>query len=565
MPVHAFIFPGQGSQAVGMGRDLAAAFSAAREVFQEVDETLKQKLSRLMFEGPGEELTLTENTQPALMAHSLAVLRVLEKEGGFTLRQKAVVVAGHSLGEYSALAAAGSFSIADAARLLKLRGQAMQKAVPAGEGAMAALLGAEMAQAEAICAEAAPVPDSETAREREVIEPANDNGAGQIVVSGHRGAVERAVASPPSKGVRRAMLLPVSAPFHCALMAPAADAMAEALENTPPRAPIVPLIANVSAAKATDPAEIRDLLVRQVTAMVRWRECVNAMVELGVDSFVELGAGKVLSGLIRRIAPDAATAVGGHAGGNRSRAEEPAECPCSGWTARRRWSPAPRAASARRSRARCMPRAPSWRCPARGATRSTRWPRNWASGPSSARPTCATPTEPDALVEAAEQAAGPLAILVNNAGMTRDMLALRMSDADWQAVLDVDLSAPFRLARAALRGMLRRRAGRIINISSIVGATGNAGQANYAAAKAGLVGMTKALAQEVASRGITVNAVAPGFVTTPMTDRLSEQQRTKLTECDPAGAAWASRRTWPPRSPIWPRTRRAGSPAQHCM
>jgi [acyl-carrier-protein] S-malonyltransferase len=307
MPVHAFIFPGQGSQAVGMGRDLAAAFPSAREVFEEIDETLRQKLSRLMFEGPGEELVLTENTQPALMAHSLAVLKVLEKEGGFTLRQKAVVVAGHSLGEYSALAAASAFDIADAARLLKLRGQTMQKAVPAGEGAMAALLGADMSQAEAICAEAAPVPESDPPA-REVIQPANDNGGGQIVVSGHRGAVERAVALAAGKGVRRAMLLPVSAPFHCALMAPAADAMAEALENTPPRAPIVPLIANVSAAKATDPTEIRELLVKQVTAMVRWRECVNAMVELGIDSFVEVGTGKVLSGLVRRIAPDAAAA-----------------------------------------------------------------------------------------------------------------------------------------------------------------------------------------------------------------------------------------------------------------
>jgi len=289
MAVHAFIFPGQGSQAVGMGRDLAAAFPAAREVFEEVNETLRQNLSRLMFEGPGEELVLTENTQPALMAHSLAVLRVLEKEGGF------------------ALAAAGSFSIADAARLLKLRGQAMQRAVPAGEGAMAALLGADMTQAEAICTQAAAVPETEPVQ-REVIEPANDNGAGQIVVSGHRGAVERAVAAASAHGVRRAMLLPVSAPFHCALMAPAADAMAEALETTPPRPPLVPLIANVSAAKATDPTDIRDLLVRQVTAMVRWRECVNAMVELGVDSFIELGAGRVLSGLIRRIAPDAGAA-----------------------------------------------------------------------------------------------------------------------------------------------------------------------------------------------------------------------------------------------------------------
>ena len=304
MPVHAFIFPGQGSQAVGMGRDLAAAFASAREVFQEVDETLQQKLSKLMFEGPNEELTLTENTQPALMAHSLAVLRVLEAEGGFSLRQKAVVVAGHSLGEYAALAAAGAFPIATTARLLKLRGLAMQKAVPAGEGAMAALLGADMAQAQAICDEASPVPDSPTG-ERQVVEAANDNGGGQVVISGHRAAIERAIEIAKGKGVRRAMLLPVSAPFHCALMSPAADAMAEALEANPPLAPVVPVVANVSAAKETDPDRIRDLLVKQVTATVRWQECVRTMVDLGVTSFVELGAGKVLSGLIKRIAPDA--------------------------------------------------------------------------------------------------------------------------------------------------------------------------------------------------------------------------------------------------------------------
>jgi len=303
MPVHAFIFPGQGSQAVGMGRDLAAAFAAAREVFQEVDETLKQKLSKLMFEGPGEELTLTENTQPALMAHSLAVLRVMEKEGGFSLREKALVVAGHSLGEYTALCAAGAFSISDTARLLKLRGRTMQQAVPAGTGAMAALLGAEMAQAEEICAEAAAVPASDPPA-TEVVEPANDNGGGQVVISGQRAAIERAVEIAKGKGIRRAMLLPVSAPFHCALMAPAADAMAGAFEKIPPRRPVVPLIANVSADREMSPDVIRDLLVRQVTAMVRWRECVQRMVGLGVDSFVELGAGKVLTGLIKRIAPD---------------------------------------------------------------------------------------------------------------------------------------------------------------------------------------------------------------------------------------------------------------------
>ena len=308
MAVHAFIFPGQGSQAVGMGRDLAAAFAAAREVFGEVDETLKQKLSKLMFEGPAEELTLTENTQPALMAHSLAVLRVLEREGGTTLQRKAIVVAGHSLGEYSALAAAGAFTVQDAARLLKLRGQAMQKAVPAGIGAMAALLGADMAQAADICAEAAPEPQT---GKIEIVQPANDNGGGQVVISGHRTAIERAIEIARSKGIKRAMLLPVSAPFHCTLMAPAADAMAEALENTPPAAPCVPLVANVSARRESDPGRIRDLLVQQVTATVRWRECVATMTETGVDRFIELGAGKVLTGLIKRIAPDASGIAAG--------------------------------------------------------------------------------------------------------------------------------------------------------------------------------------------------------------------------------------------------------------
>jgi [acyl-carrier-protein] S-malonyltransferase len=301
MAVHAFIFPGQGSQAVGMGRDLAAAFAPARQVFEEVDEVLKQKLSKLMFEGPGDELTLTENAQPALMAVSLAVLRVLQAEGGITLRDKVTLVAGHSLGEYSALAAADAFSIADTAKLLKLRGQAMQKAVPAGQGAMAALLGVEMEMAQEICALA-----EEGAAGREIIACANDNGGGQVVISGHKAAVERAIEIAKTKGVKRAMLLPVSAPFHCALMAPAADAMAEAFANTPPRAPIVPVVANVTARKVSDPGQIRDLLVQQVTATVRWRESVQEMTALGVDSFIELGAGKVLAGLVKRIAPDAA-------------------------------------------------------------------------------------------------------------------------------------------------------------------------------------------------------------------------------------------------------------------
>ena len=311
MPVHAFIFPGQGSQVVGMGRDLAAAFAPAREVFGEVDEVLKQKLSKLMFEGPAETLTLTENTQPALMAMSLATLRVLESEGGFRLADKAVLVAGHSLGEYSALAAAGSLTLADTARLLRQRGAAMQDAVPAGEGAMAALLGVELKQAEAICADAAVLVHEDGREERPVVEAANDNGGGQVVISGHRAAVERAVELAKTRGVRRAMLLPVSAPFHCALMAPAADVMRDALGQVAMQIPNVPVVANVTAERATDPDEIRALLVRQVTETVRWRECILACTAMGVDSFLELGAGKVLSGLVRRISPDSTAASAG--------------------------------------------------------------------------------------------------------------------------------------------------------------------------------------------------------------------------------------------------------------
>ncbi|HEX3983999.1 MAG TPA: ACP S-malonyltransferase [Acidisoma sp.] len=304
MVVRAFIFPGQGSQFVGMAQDLAATFTTARDVLAEVDETLKQRLSKIMFEGPAEDLTMTENTQPALMAVSLAVLRVIEQDGGVPLTQAAALVAGHSLGEYSALAAAGGLSIAETAQLLRLRGSAMQRAVPSGEGAMAALLGTNLEQALSICAEAAT--DAETGV-KQVVQPANDNGGGQVVISGHKAAVERAVEISKLHGIKRAMLLPVSAPFHCALMAPAADAMAEALAASQLKAPIVPLVANISADKATDPNEIRKLLVEQVTGMVRWRESVLAMAEMGVTHFVELGAGKVLAGLVRRILPDATT------------------------------------------------------------------------------------------------------------------------------------------------------------------------------------------------------------------------------------------------------------------
>ena len=299
----AFVFPGQGSQQVGMGRDLANAFAAARQVHEEVDEALGQPLSRLMFEGPEAELLLTENAQPAIMAASLAVVRVLQAEGGLGLADHAAFVAGHSLGEYSALAAAGTLGLADAARLLKRRGQAMQAAVPLGEGAMAALIGLDLEAATAVAAAAAEDED-------EICAPANDNAPGQVVISGSAAAVDRAIALAAEQGAKRAVRLSVSAPFHCALMAPAADVMAEALAGVTLLPPLVPLVANVTAQPVTEPDLIRRHLVEQVTAMVRWRESVQAMQAAGVSELVELGAGRVLTGLARRIDRSlAATAV----------------------------------------------------------------------------------------------------------------------------------------------------------------------------------------------------------------------------------------------------------------
>jgi [acyl-carrier-protein] S-malonyltransferase len=298
----AFVFPGQGSQTVGMGKALAEGFAPARQVFAEVDEALGEKLSQVIFEGPQDTLTLTQNAQPALMAVSLAVMRVLEAEAGLDLARDAKFVAGHSLGEYSALAAAGTFTIADAARLLRTRGLAMQKAVPVGVGAMAALLGLDYDAAAAVAAEAA---------QGEVCQAANDNGGGQVVVSGNKAAVERAVEIAKTKGAKRAMLLPVSAPFHCALMQPAAEVMADALSKVAVKAPVVPVVANVKAAPLSDPGEIVKALVAQVTGTVRWRECVTAMAGQGVTQFYEAGAGKVLTGLVKRIADGATgTAIG---------------------------------------------------------------------------------------------------------------------------------------------------------------------------------------------------------------------------------------------------------------
>jgi [acyl-carrier-protein] S-malonyltransferase len=295
--MRAFIFPGQGSQKVGMGAELTEASVAAREVFEEVDEALSQKLSAIMRDGPEDQLTLTENAQPAIMANAIATLRVLEREFGVSLAEKGSCVAGHSLGEYSALCAVGAFSLADTARLLKLRGQAMQAAVPVGVGAMAALLGADIDKATAL---------AEAAADGEVCEVANDNDPTQVVISGHRGAIDRAIALTKEHGIKRGIALPVSAPFHCSLMQPAADRMAEALAATPPGAFSLPVFANVTAAKVTDPAEEQRLLVEQVTGRVRWRESVLAMRDDGVEHFVELG-GKVLGPMVGRIDKVAST------------------------------------------------------------------------------------------------------------------------------------------------------------------------------------------------------------------------------------------------------------------
>jgi [acyl-carrier-protein] S-malonyltransferase len=292
----AFVFPGQGSQAVGMGKALADSFAAARQVFDEVDAALGDKLSTIMWEGPAERIMLTENAQPALVAVSLAAMRVLETEAGVNLQRDAKFVAGHSVGEYSALAATGALALADAVRLVRIRGRAMQQAVPVGVGAMAALLGVEFEQAAAIAGEAA---------QGEVVQAANDNGGGQVVVSGHRTAVERAVEIAKSQGVRRAMMLPVSGPFHSALMQPAADVMADALAKVAVKPPSVPLVVNVLAQPTTDPAEIVRGLVAQVTGNVRWRESIAFMAGAGVTTFYEIGSGKVLSGLVKRIADGA--------------------------------------------------------------------------------------------------------------------------------------------------------------------------------------------------------------------------------------------------------------------
>ena len=534
----ALVFPGQGSQAVGMGKALADEFRVAREIFNRVDGVLDQKLSHLMFEGPEDQLTLTANAQPALMATSIATLRVLETETGFNPYSEAAYVAGHSLGEYSALCAANSLTLEDTARLLRLRGTAMQKAVPVGEGAMAAILGLDFGAVVKIATQAA----SDLYLTGAICQAANDNGGGQVVVSGTVAAVERAIELAKLAGAKRALLLPVSAPFHCALMQPAAEAMEEALKDVTIRPPTPPLVSNVEAEAVTDPDAIRSGLVAQVTATVRWRDSVTYMSAHGVTRFIELGSGKVLTGLIKRIveARDDPSASARPPTSPPSALRRSPENPTGGTLVFDLTGRIALVTGASGGLGQAIARA----LHAQGASVALTGTRREALETLAAALETRTHAAPcdlsdaaavEALIPAVESALGPIDILVNNAGVTRDSLFIRMKDEDWDTVLAINLTAAFRLSRASLKGMLKRRFGRIINITSVVGVQGNAGQGNYAAAKAGMIGMSKALAAEVATRGITVNCIAPGFIDSPMTRVLDQKQRDTILASIPTG------------------------------
>jgi 3-oxoacyl-[acyl-carrier protein] reductase len=507
----AFVFPGQGSQAPGMGSEILAAFPAARHVLEEVDDALGQRLSRLIAEGPEDELTLTENAQPALMAVSMAVLRVIEAEGGIDPAEACAFVAGHSLGEYSALVAAGTLGLVDGARLLKTRGRAMQEAVPVGAGAMAALLGADLDVAREI---------AEAAAEGEVCQPANDNAPGQVVLSGAKAAIDRAIEIAGGRGIRKAIALPVSAPFHCEMMRPAASGSGGGQRHRPAgrRSRHHPCAADRAGHRHGAVARIgRDYARRQRRHHRRDRRRQGAVRpgaphrprpegDVGIDARRRRAADQGLVGVTMFDLSDKSALVTGASGG------------IGGAIARALHGAGAAVALSGRNVDALEALAGEL------GQRAHAIPGDLADADSAA-----------ALAAAAAEAMGSVDILVNNAGMTRDNLAMRLKDEDWQAVLDVNLTSAFRLSRAVLRGMMKSRWGRIISITSIVGVTGNPGQANYAASKAGMIGMSKSLAAEVASRGITVNCIAPGFIVTAMTDSLGEDASERLTEAIPAG------------------------------
>ena len=532
----AFTFPGQGSQAVGMGKALAEAFPAARAVFDEVDAALGEKLTAIIWDGPAETLQLTENAQPALMAVSLAALRVLETEAGFSVGRDAAFVAGHSLGEYSALAAAGSLSIGDTARLLRTRGLAMQKAVPVGVGAMAALLGLDYEAAVAV-AERSRAGAGLPGRQRQWRRP------GRGVRRQGRGRARARNRQDQGRQARHAAAGVRAVP----LPADAARGRRDGRRRWPSvtiKQPASPLVSNVLAAPITDPDEIRRRLVEQVTGTVRWRESVAYMASHGVTRFFEIGAGKVLSGLVKRIA-DGAVGDFGRRPRRYCRGKRRARCGAFGLSGReemRMFDLTGRTALVTGATG-GIGGAIAQALHAQGATVAISGTRrevlDTLAGKLGERvhvlPCNLSDTaEVEALVPAAEKAMGQVDILVANAGITRDNLFVQLRDEDWDEVIRVNLTATFRLARAATKLMMRKRFGRIIAITSVVGVTGNPGQGNYTASKAGLIGMIKTLGAEYAKRNITANCIAPGFIATPMTDALNDKQRETILSKVPA-------------------------------
>ena len=515
------MFPGQGAQKVGMGRDWVEAHPTAQRTFEEADDALGMALSKLCWEGPEEELGLTANTQPALVATSTAIHRVAAEAG-----LSASVMAGHSLGEYSALVAAGALDFGDALRLVRRRGELMQEAVPLGAGAMAALIGPDEETVVGVARDAA---------EGQVVAVANLNSPGQTVIAGSREAVERAVTLAKERGAKKAVLLKVSAPFHSPLMAPAREGLEPLLAETKFADPAVPVVTNVDARPATTGTAARDALVRQVDSPVRWVESVEHMAqEMGVDTFFELGPGKVLSALIRRTVREARSETparpGPPGGGRRGELRTPFPFQTQEMRMFRLDGKIALVTGASQGIGEAVAR----QLAGQGANlvlaarsvdkleglageieaaggRALPWPLDLAS-----------PDEIAGRIDDLPEEFADVHVLVNNAGITADTLLARMGLDAWQRVLDVNLTGTFAVTRALVRGMMRRRAGRIISMSSVVGLMGNVGQANYAASKAGLVGFSKSLAKELGGRGITVNVVAPGLIETAMTADLPE-------------------------------------------
>lgn len=517
MTQFAFVFPGQGSQSVGMLAEMAANYPIVEETFAEASAALGYDLWALTQQGPAEELNKTWQTQPALLTASVALWRVWQQQGG----KMPALMAGHSLGEYSALVCAGVINFADAVRLVEMRGKFMQEAVPEGTGGMSAIIGLDDASIAKACEESA---------EGQVVSPVNFNSPGQVVIAGHKEAVERAGAACKAAGAKRALPLPVSVPSHCALMKPAADKLAVELAKITFNVPTVPVVNNVDVKCETDAAAIRDALVRQLYNPVQWTKSVEFIAAQGVEHLYEVGPGKVLTGLTKRIV-DTLTA---------SALNEPAALSAALTKTMSFEGKIALVTGASRG----IGRAIAETLVARGAkVIGTATSENGAKNISdylgaNGKGLMLNVTDPasiESVLENIRAEFGEVDILVNNAGITRDNLLMRMKDDEWNDIIETNLSSVFRLSKAVMRAMMKKRCGRIITIGSVVGTMGNAGQANYAAAKAGLIGFSKSLAREVASRGITVNVVAPGFIETDMTRALSDDQRAGILAQVPAG------------------------------